>query len=239
MSTATNESLVAGAGSGLVLSAGALINPGWEPDQKALIYTRAALASARKADFWTSTFPRGTSDYNSQQVSGTGSAAYTVTDGGSILCAVAAVANSEEIVYNSGFNVANCKTKRWGITTRGALVTATDATTEIYPVQLYDSSGNPQGMVIINGQMFLRVSVGATTDVLSSWVVDTAVHDFSVTFDLTTITAWVDDVAVATQSTLTNLSTNSGEWAVHTKNGAGAAVRSFRAYAAAFGLEMP
>ena len=238
LDTAGVGSVVA-VGSGLAVAGGALTSAGWFNKHRALAATLAGI-NGDKLETWENGFQQSAFNYVTQVVSGGGSAAQSPNDGGSVLVATSTTTAGETILFQNGFVVTNCKTKRWYIASRSLIVTASDAQTEIYPVHLYDGGGNPQGLVVVNGQLLLRIASGGTTDVVTSWTVDTTVpHDFAVSFDLTTVTAWVDGVSVGTQTLLTNLSTSNGEWAARAKNGTTAAVRSVRVYAGLMGLEMP
>lgn len=87
------------------------------------------------------------------------------------------------------------------------------------------------GFSMANGVMNLELrNAGVSTIVPTTWTPETTLyHDFAFAFDLTTITAYVDDVAVGSTSVLTNFPPGAPSpcgFMARTSNGATAASRS-------------
>jgi hypothetical protein len=243
-SAATAALLESGAaGNGLTVVNGQLTKGGWQALHEERAVVLAGLNRDR-AEFWGTGFQRASEGYQAIVLAGAGTAAHNPNDGGSVLVATTAAANGDMSVLNGGFKVSAIKTKRWYIASRGQIATAPDNNSLIWPVLLYDGTGvNPNGMFVSGASPTLTLRLGnggATTDLVTSWTVDTgSAHDFAIGFDLSTVTAYVDGVAVGTQTNLANMGTSDGEIMVRSANGATAAIRSFRVYSLHFGLEPP
>lgn len=100
------------------------------------------------------------------------------------------------------------KTGVWGIAFEAKLPTITSAKTA-YLGLVNAASTNLVGVgaVFASSQthFVLHIVGGTTTSATSTQAGDTSLHTFAITFDLTTVTLYVDGVSVATQTTLTNL----------------------------------
>lgn len=241
-SAASADALAATAvGDGLGLVAGAVTLGGWEALHRERAITLAGLNRSR-AEFWYNGFARANEGYQTIVLAGAGTGVHSPNDGGSVLVATTAAAGGDMSVLNGGFKVSNIKTKKWYIASRGQITAAPDAQTTTWPVLLYDGTGvNPNGMFIsgVAPTLTLRLgNGGVTTDLVTTWPVDLAsVHDFAISFDGTTVTAYVDGVSYGAQTVLTNMGTSDGEIMVRAANGTTAAIKSFRVYGLLFGLE--
>jgi hypothetical protein len=164
---------------------------------------------------------------------GTGTVSGPAQNGGIVKCDTTATASKTSGFSFVGANgpVSGTKTVRWGFACRSRLSAGDAASTHEMGLSngLNISANGAAGFVSVNGVTVLRLFSPGTTDVATTgWAYDTTLyHDFEIFFDLTTVSAYIDGVLVASTAVLTNLPNMTGAgWCVMCGNGATAASRT-------------
>lgn len=184
----------------------------------------------------------GTSgDHQISTAVGTGAATKVNADGGKYTLTTGATNGGVAGVTIGGWTIANPSLERWWIASQFQITSATDAQAELGVVVLDGGAGDRVELIGNNGALTLRFLKGSTpTDLVTSWTVDTtAPHEFAVTFDLTTVRVFVDQVQVAAQTVLTNMPTAESQLGIQVKNGSTSAARTGTAFSFIIGKKGP
>jgi hypothetical protein len=103
-------------------------------------------------------------------------------------------------------------TQNWAFTIRGNLPVPNATNDDEFGFQV--SAGNDgcgftsQHAVDTTHLVAYIQGSGGQTHIFTTHVIDAAYHDYSMTFDGTTVTVWVDGISVGTTTTLTHLPTD-------------------------------
>jgi len=142
-------------------------------------------------------------------------------------CDTGSTAGARWDVYNSQFSVDNTKTDKWYAATRLRIFTATDAQTTLRICGCHEGLNDTASLNVKNGVLNIELMIGGVnTLTATSWTVETSnFHDFALSFDGTTVTAYVDGASVGSTTNLANMPTGDGYASCQGLNGTTAASR--------------
>lgn len=158
---------------------------------------------------------------------GSGSGAIVATTGG-LANLITGVTGSSTSRLTCGNATCIPSGSVWAVGTRTKVVTATDAQALLSVCGLNNTLASDNAYLIIsNGVLNIRLMASSVaTTVATSWAVDTTTyHDFLMTFDGTTVKAFVDGVLVGSTTTLSNLTGGASNFEANAQNGSTATSR--------------
>lgn len=171
-----------------------ILKPSGGPLSWRAIHEARAVALAELSSSWVTAFFHEFGDASfSDTVSGTG----TVTDAslrGGVAKLDTGTSNSTAQAHNGSLRVlvGNAKTDHWYVATRAQITTTPDSQTIWVPAGLSASFFDLDGSV---STTTYQIVVGGVPTATTA-TVDTGWHDFALSYNGTTLTAWLDGVSV-------------------------------------------
>lgn len=179
----------------LALNSGILGVAGWHSNAQRFLFSKVAALTQYVP--WQA----GISNIAGPTTPAAGAGADGALEGGALISGNAVVTKLDTVPFTQ-----NSKTKPWGFILRGSFDTNGVGAQQI---GLINAGGLHSAVIVaqtsIDATHFvLSTNAGGTVNQTLS-LADAAIHDFALTFDLTTITAWIDGVSVGTQTNLAQL----------------------------------